>query len=496
MYQSSRGNLDSQSAKQAIASGMVPGGGLFVPTVIPSLAWQDLQELSYAEVAGKLMGLYLPDFTTASLERACGVYKKGTFAGANPAPVVDVGEFGVLELWHGPTAAFKDMALQVLPYLLSESIQSVNKGSEVLILVATSGDTGKAALEGFKNVEGTQIAVFYPRGGVSAVQERQMTTVDGQNTFVVGVDGNFDQCQTAVKEIFASVELKEKLARQNKVFSSANSINWGRLLPQIVYYFWAYLQAISKGKVSPGQPLNVVVPTGNFGNILAAYYAKQMGLPLGRLICASNQNNVLSDFLATGIYQAKREFRLTMSPSMDILISSNLERFLYEMNGRDSELINAWFARLTKEQEFTVDRQTLAASQAQLAGGWANEEETLATIRHVFRDYDYVLDPHTAVAVKVYEDYRRQTGDDRYTIVASTASPFKFASSVLTGLTGRDYNGDALDALRLLSQTTGWEIPRGLRDLDLLAEQSIWYSRPNEIAGLINRLFIPSRLSQ
>ncbi|HWQ41599.1 MAG TPA: threonine synthase, partial [Desulfosporosinus sp.] len=281
MYESTRGNLSGQRASQAITLGMVPSGGLFVPSIIPTLNWQDLKELSYRDVAKRVMTPYLPDFDESALAKIVNVYSDGTFDGSNPAPLVSVGDFGVLELWHGPTAAFKDMALQVLPDLLKVSLKLFSRDEDVLILVATSGDTGKAALEGFKNREGMHIVVFYPEGGVSPVQERQMTTTEGRNTHVVAVKGNFDQCQTAVKHIFASEALKAQLQEKKLIFSSANSINWGRLLPQIVYYFWAYLQAVKQGKVASGEAINVVVPTGNFGNIQAAYYAKRMGLPIG-----------------------------------------------------------------------------------------------------------------------------------------------------------------------------------------------------------------------
>lgn len=299
MYESTRGNLSGQSASQAITLGMVPGGGLFVPTAIPSLNWQDLQGLTYRDVAKSVMALYLTDFSEITLSEIVNVYANGTFDGPNPAPLVSVGDFGVLELWHGPTAAFKDMALQVMPDLLNDSLKLVHLDTDVLILVATSGDTGKAALEGFKNREGMHIVVFYPEGGVSPVQERQMTTTEGVNTHVVAVKGNFDQCQAAVKRIFASENLKEQLLEKHIIFSSANSINWGRLLPQIVYYFWAYLQAVEQGKITPGETMNVVIPTGNFGNLQAAYYAQRMGLPIDHIICASNKNNVLVDFFDT-----------------------------------------------------------------------------------------------------------------------------------------------------------------------------------------------------
>lgn len=489
MYESTRGNLFNQTASQAIALGMVPGGGLFVPTDIPSISWEELQGKSYAELARKIMALYVPDLGEKVITQAAAVYGPDVFDGSNPAPLVNVGDFGVLELWHGPTAAFKDMALQVLPYLLSASLHRLDQASEVLILVATSGDTGKAALEGFKNVPDTNIMVFYPDGGVSPVQERQMTTTDGRNTYVVAVKGNFDQCQTAVKEIFASQNLKERLASKNAMFSSANSINWGRLLPQIVYYIWTYLQAVETGQVKPGAPMNIVVPTGNFGNILAAYYAQKMGIPFAKLICASNKNNVLTDFFTTGIYQSKRPFYLTMAPSMDILISSNFERFLYEMSGRDAAKVVSWYNDLSASGAFTADKQTLEESRAVIHAGWAEEPQVLATIGKWFNNTGYVFDPHTAVAVKVYEDYVRMTGDTTYTTVVSTASPFKFAANVLKGIIADPTEVDEWEALNQLAEKTGWEIPRGLRDLHLKAEQKVQKCEPAQIPQVLAQTF-------
>ncbi|GAB6156291.1 threonine synthase [Desulfosporosinus burensis] len=487
MYESTRGNLSGQIASQAIALGMVPNGGLFVPSTFPALNWQDLQGLAYPDVAFRVMAPYLPDFTESELSEIVNVYSDGTFEGANPAPLVSVGDFGVLELWHGPTAAFKDMALQVLPDLLKVSLTRLDSKAEVLILVATSGDTGKAALEGFKNREGIHIVVFYPAGGVSAVQERQMSTTEGSNTHVVAVNGNFDECQTAVKRIFASDSIKAEFEKKQLTFSSANSINWGRLLPQIVYYFWAYLQAVEQGKISPEGKMNVVVPTGNFGNLLAAYYAKRMGLPIGQIISASNQNNVLSDFFATGVYQSKRAFFQTISPSMDILISSNFERFLYEMSHRNAERVRSWYDS-SNQGMFTVDPDTLKHCQETVYAGWTSEEETLETIAHSYRTYQYVFDPHTAVGLKVYKDYLAATKDQTYTVIASTASPFKFAVNVLASLEGES-SGDEWEALERLSQLTGWQIPVGLQGLDQKSAKTVAKCEPEEIAELIQRMF-------
>lgn len=492
MYESTRGNLFGQTASQAITLGMVPSGGLFVPSIFPNLNWQDLQGLTYRDVAKRVMMPYLSDFSEETLSEIVNVYSDGRFDGEDPAPLVSVGNFGVLELWHGPTAAFKDMALQVLPDLLRISLQQFDREEEVLILVATSGDTGKAALEGFKNRKGMHIVVFYPEGGVSPVQERQMTTTEGSNTHVVAVrGGNFDQCQTAVKGIFASDSLKAKLQEKNLIFSSANSINWGRLLPQIVYYYWAYIQAVKQGKVSLDGKINVVVPTGNFGNLQAAYYAKRMGLPINRIICASNSNNVLADFFTTGVYQSQRPFYQTISPSMDILVSSNFERFLYEMSGRDAEKIQSWY-KASNLGSFTVDPTTLKNCQDVVYAGWANEEETLETIARWYKTHQYVFDPHTAVAVKVYEDYLSATSDQTFTVIASTASPFKFSSNVMRALDEENQVccKNEWDALKRLNLLTGWEIPLGLRGLDKKAEKKAASCVPEGISDLIRKMFI------
>lgn len=490
MYESTRGNLSGQSASQAIALGMVPGGGLFVPSTFPTLDWQELQGLSYREAAKRVMKLYLADFSEATLAEIVNIYSEETFDGQNPAPLVSLGNFGVLELWHGPTSAFKDMALQVLPDLLKVSLKQIDLNAGVLILVATSGDTGKAALEGFKNRDGMHIVVFYPEGGVSHVQERQMTTTEGINTHVIAVKGNFDTCQTSVKEMFASESLKAQLRENKLVFSSANSINWGRLLPQIVYYFWAYLQAVEQGKVAPGGVFNVVVPTGNFGNLLAAYYAKRMGLPIGKIVCASNKNNVLANFFATGEYQSQRDFFQTISPSMDILVSSNFERFLYEMSGRDSDSIKGWYDPKNRGS-FKVDPKTLKNCQEIVYAGWANEEETLKTISRSFKTYQYVFDPHTAVGMKVYEDYCSSSQDTTFTIIASTASPFKFAPNVLIALEGtQNKQRDEWQSLEDLSKLTGWEIPLGLQGLDKKIPRMVESCQPDGLQEVIQKLFI------
>lgn len=493
MYISTRGNITPQTSAQAIASGMVPKGGLFVAQELPLISWQKYLEGNYSQVALSIMNSYLDDLPQEVLEEAVQVYGDGRFDSDNPAPLVQVGDCGLLELWHGPTAAFKDMALQVLPYLLTSSLKTLDLNAEVLILTATSGDTGKAALEGFKDVPGTKMVVFYPEGGVSPVQERQMITTGGGNTYISAVKGNFDECQTAVKNAFSSEKLKNELAAKNMVFSSANSINWGRLLPQIVYYFWAYLQAIRLGRIGSGELINIVVPTGNFGNILAAYYAKKMGLPIGKLICASNKNNVLADFFQSGVYDIKRPFFLTSSPSMDILLSSNFERFLFEASDRDAEKITSWYTDLTETGRFQVDEQTLNTCRENMFAGWADEDEVMDTIEQTFKEYDYLLDPHTAVAMKVSQDYRQMTGDHTYTIISSTASPFKFANSVLSALDKDKYSDyDSWEALDTLSKITGWEIPVGLRNLKDKPSQEVERIKPEDMTNYLTSQFIRS----
>lgn len=490
MYISTRGNIPPKTSAQAIAMGMVPQGGLFVAQHIPLISWQKYMDWDYAQLALDIMSVFLDDLPQEVLEQAVCVYSDGRFNSQNPAPLVQVGNCGLLELWHGPTAAFKDMALQVLPYLLTTSIKKLDRETEVLILTATSGDTGKAALEGFKDVPGTKIVVFYPDGGVSPVQERQMITTGGENTFISAIQGNFDQCQTAVKNIFSCEALREKLAAQNMVFSSANSINWGRLLPQIVYYFWAYLEAVRNGRTAFGEQINIVVPTGNFGNILAAYYAKIMGLPIAKLICASNKNNVLADFFQSGIYDTRRPFFLTSSPSMDILLSSNFERFLFEACGRDALKIRNWYTDLTQDGRFQVDPDTLNICKEHIYGGWADESEVSETIRRTFAEHGYVLDPHTAVGMKVYQDYREKSDDLRFSVIASTASPFKFAGSVLTALDKEKYSDyDPWEALATLSRISGWEVPVALRDLKDKPTQEVHRGRPEDIGNYLTSKF-------
>ena len=465
-YISTRNNCEPVSAAAAIAQGMVPAGGLFVPQSIPVLAADEIAAMagkSYQEIARWILGKYLTDYTAEDIaDCVAGAYNTN-FDTAEIAPLVKLNDNEyILELWHGPTAAFKDMALQLTPRLLVKAIEKLDLKQKVIILVATSGDTGKAALEGFKNVKGTRIIVFYPAHGVSRVQELQMVTTDGDNTSVVGVEGNFDDCQSAVKEIFADQALKEKMAQNGYQFSSANSINWGRLLPQIVYYFAAYLNLVNQKAIAYGDNVDFVVPTGNFGNILAAWYAGQMGLPVGKLVCASNKNRILTDFFATGVYDRRRDFFQTNSPSMDILISSNLERFLFAMTGNNGDKVAQWMDALKQDGIFTVDAETKANIDKFVVGGAADEAETLAMIKQCYDEHNYVLDTHTAVALKVSRE--QQSGN--VSVIDSTAHPCKFVSSVLAALNGAPSQASELEQLEELVAKTGIAQHTGLQDLD------------------------------
>lgn len=473
MYISTRNNYEKVSAAQAIKLGMVPNGGLFVPEKIPKLTGQEILAMidkTYQEIAQKILSLYLEDYSGEEIwDCVTNAYNSTQFSHPEIAPVQKINDHAfVMELWHGPTAAFKDMALQVMPYLLSKAINKIGADKETVILVATSGDTGKAALEGFKNVPGIRIIVFFPYKGVSKVQELQMTTTDGSNTSVVAVKGNFDDCQNAVKEIFGNVGFKMILDQKGYEFSSANSINWGRLLPQIVYYFHAYIDLLKKKEIKAGEKINFVVPTGNFGNILAGWYAAEMGLPINKLICASNDNKVLADFFATGVYDRKRAFIQTISPSMDILISSNLERFIFETTNHNGERVKTWMSDLISEGRFTVEPESMEKINAIIAAGFATEDDTLATIKKYFEETGYTLDTHTAVGMSVYEEYVKRTKDKTKTVLDATASPFKFNSSVLKAIKGAAAieGKDEINILQELSDTIGLPIHPSLRDLD------------------------------
>lgn len=469
-YTSTRNNSINASSSFAIASGISSEGGLFVPTEIPHITddfIESLVPMTYIERACAVLSLFLTDYTAEEIEKyTLGAYGTG-FSSAEVAPTVPLGGgLNILELWHGPTCAFKDMALQLLPYLLTGAAKRVSDGKETVILVATSGDTGKAALEGFKDVPGTRILVFYPENGVSPMQKLQMTAQTGNNVGVSAIYGNFDDAQTGVKRIFTDEKVKAKLAAHNMAFSSANSINWGRLVPQIVYYFSAYADMIKLKKTRNGEKVNFTVPTGNFGNILAAYYAREMGLPVNRLICASNANNVLTEFLTTGRYNRNRPFFTTVSPSMDILISSNLERLLYHLSGNDSETVKKLYSSLSATGEFTVDGAILDKIKEIFAAGFCDDTETKATIASVFKNGRYLCDTHTAVAVSVYEKYTAATGDTTPNVIASTASPFKFSKAVLEAVgDGKAMPSDEFEMVDALEKLTGTPAPSQLKAL-------------------------------
>ena len=466
-YVSTRDISVKVSASQAITKGISSEGGLFVPENLPKVSPAEIEKLAGLDYIGRaksILSLFLTDFTEAEVDSCVkGAYETG-FSSEKVAPLEKI-EDGVhiLELFKGPTCAFKDMALQILPRLLTVSSGKAAKGTKIVILVATSGDTGKAALEGFKDVENTQILVFYPSDGVSPMQKLQMCTQEGSNVAVCAIEGNFDDAQSGVKRIFTDKSIGEKLAENSMAFSSANSINWGRLCPQIVYYFSAYADLLASGEIKNGEEINVVVPTGNFGNILAAYYAKEMGLPVKKLICASNSNSVLTEFLTTGVYNRNREFFTTISPSMDILISSNLERLLYSMAG--SENVTSWMKQLSENGKYEVDAETLAKIEAEFAAGCCDDEETKATIAKIFKDKNYLCDTHTAVAVKVYYDYKEKTGDTNPAVIASTASPFKFSAAVLEAVEGKTEGLDEFEMVERLAEVTGKCCPEQLANL-------------------------------
>lgn len=469
-YKSTRNSGVKITSAEAIVQGISEDGGLFVPSEIPSITMDEivkLGDMSYAERAAYVFAKYLTDFTEAEI-RYCteNAYNDKKFATDNIAEMSHLfdGTY-ILELWHGPTCAFKDMALQILPYLLTTSAKKINIDKKIVILVATSGDTGKAALEGFADVPGTQIMVFYPEDGVSSMQKRQMTTQSGGNVGVCAVEGNFDDCQNGVKAIFTNEEIKSELEKNKMMFSSANSINWGRLAPQIIYYISAYATLVKDEEIKAGDKINIVVPTGNFGNILAAYYAKHMGVPVNKLICASNTNKVLTDFITTGVYDRNRQFFTTISPSMDILISSNLERLLYIMCGENDAQIREWFGSLAKEGRYEVTPEIKTKLAEEFAAGFCDDNETKATIKKIYDKYSYTLDTHSAVAVKVYEDYRQSTGDTTKTVIASTASPYKFSASVLEAIEGKPSSLDEFAMVDRLNELSGYDIPASLAEL-------------------------------
>ena len=466
MYQSTRSEGTKVSASQAILKGLADDGGLFVPVSIPKLdvSLEDISKMTYQETAYEVMKLFFTDFTENELKTCIERAYDSKFDTKEIAPLVKKSDAYYLELFHGATIAFKDMALSILPHLLTTSAKKNNIKNEIVILTATSGDTGKAALAGFADVEGTSIIVFYPKNGVSKIQERQMVTQKGANTKVVGITGNFDDAQSGVKAMFNNKELAKVMDGHGYQFSSANSINIGRLVPQVVYYVYSYTRLLANGDIKAGEKVNFVVPTGNFGNILAAFYAKNMGVPVGKLICASNENKVLYDFFETGVYDRNREFILTSSPSMDILISSNLERLIFRIAGDDAKKTAEMMDALKTTGKYTITDE-MKAKLADFTGGWASEEDTAKEIKRVFDETGYVMDTHTAVASSVYHTYKEKTNDDTKTIIASTASPYKFGTSVMSAIDKKYEGMDDFALIDELCKTSGVKIPNAVEEI-------------------------------
>ena len=466
LYNSTRSNSQPLKASQAILKGLSEDGGLFVPDHIPALdkSLRELSKMSYQEIAYEVMKLFLTDFTEEELKNCIARAYDSKFDTSVIAPLAEAEGSYFLELFHGPTIAFKDMALSILPHLLITSARKNQIKNEIVILTATSGDTGKAALAGFANVEGTRIIVFYPKNGVSPIQEKQMVTQKGANTLVVGIHGNFDDAQTGVKNIFSDKELAKEMDEKGFQFSSANSINVGRLVPQICYYVYAYAKLLAEGRITEGEKINVVVPTGNFGNILAAFYAKNMGLPIAKLICASNENKVLFDFFSTGTYDRNREFMLTSSPSMDILISSNLERLIYRIAGNDAKKNQELMAALSGQGKYVIDEK-MKEGLADFYGNYASEKETAAVIKKIYEDCGYVIDTHTAVAAAVYEKYQAETKDAAKTVIASTASPFKFTRSVMNAIDAKYDSMTDFELVDELSKIANVKVPNAIEEI-------------------------------
>lgn len=494
LYGSTRGNCDNISSAEAIKTGLASDGGLFVPErIIPfSLEQIDkMSRMSYQERALCVLEGYLDDYTVDELKDCVTqAYTAEKFETDAIAPLHKLyDDVNILELWHGPTSAFKDMALQILPHFLVKALQKTGEKEEIVILVATSGDTGKAALEGFKNVKGTSIIVFFPSEGVSQVQRMQMITQEGDNVHSIAVRGNFDDAQNGVKKIFGDQAVADLMQSHGYKFSSANSINWGRLVPQIVYYFSAYADMLKNHEIKLGEKINFVVPTGNFGNILAAYYAMQMGLPVNKLICASNDNNVLTDFINTGVYDRNREFKKTLSPSMDILISSNLERLLYLVTDGSCDSINNWMNKLKNEGVYSVDHDTRKKIQSVFWAGYSNDQDTLKTIESVYKETGYVLDTHTAVAVDVYDKYVISTSDVTKAVIVSTASPYKFNESVVRAIAG-DQAAEGKTEFELLSvlhEQSGLKIPGPLKELEAKPVLHSELCDPENMIGMVKK---------
>lgn len=465
-YRSTRGTDNRIESSRAIVRGIAPDGGLYVPEAVPQIdmSMGSLAQMDYTELALYIMRKFLTDFKEEELKYCIRKAYDKKFDDSRIAPLVEKGGAFFLELFHGPTLAFKDLALSILPHLLRVAAKKIGIDKEIVILTATSGDTGKAALEGFAGVEGTKIIVFYPRDGVSKIQERQMTTQAGDNTYVIAIEGNFDDAQRGVKNIFSDRIFNEALNKSGYIFSSANSINVGRLVPQVVYYVYAYLSLRRSGKIGADEMINIAVPTGNFGNILAAYYAKKMGLPVGKLICASNENNVLYDFINTGVYDKKRKLIVTSSPAMDILVSSNLERLLYDISGSNAIVVNNLIRDLHEKGEFKITRD-MKNKLVDFYAGFATDKETFETIKYVFYDFNYLIDTHTAVGYNVYRKYLDDSGDKSKTVIVSTASPFKFPGSVARAIDEKYAGMDEFSLLEVLSKISGLKVPYAIKDI-------------------------------
>ena len=467
VYHSTRNSEETATASEAILKGLTSDGGLFVPDSIPKLnvSLEDLTKMSYQEIAYAVMKEFLTDFTEEELKTCINNAYDSKFDTEEIAVTKKVDGAYYLELFHGATIAFKDMALSILPHLLVTSARKNNVKNEIVILTATSGDTGKAALAGFADVPGTKIIVFYPKSGVSPIQEKQMVTQKGDNTYVIGIKGNFDDAQTGVKKMFSNKELAKVMNDNGFQFSSANSINIGRLVPQVVYYVKAYADLLKQGALKAGEPMNVVVPTGNFGNILASYYAKQMGIPIGKFVCASNKNKVLFDFFETGKYDRNREFYVTTSPSMDILISSNLERMIYRIAGNDAKQCTKFMVALTKDGEYVIT-DAMKAELSEFFGAFGSEEETAVKIKEVYDKEGYVMDTHTAVAAVAYDKYKAATGDDKTpTVIASTASPYKFTRSVMDAIDPAYDAEDDFELVDELNKVSKTAIPKAIEEI-------------------------------
>ncbi|WP_343220943.1 threonine synthase [Pilosibacter fragilis] len=490
LYGSTRGGETGVTASQAVLKGLADDGGLYVPERIPTLdvTMDELAGMTYQEMAYAVMKQFLTDYTEEELKYCISHAYDEKFDTEEITPLAKADGMYFLELFHGKTIAFKDMALSILPYLMTTAAKKNHAKNEIVILTATSGDTGKAAMAGFADVPGTRIIVFYPKNGVSRVQELQMLTQKGANTSVVGIEGNFDDAQTGVKKIFGDKEFAKELDAMGFQLSSANSINIGRLVPQVVYYVYAYAKLLANGEIEKNEKVNVVVPTGNFGNILAAYFAKQMGVPFGKLICASNDNKVLYDFFRTGTYDKNREFILTTSPSMDILVSSNLERLLYLSCGRDAAKTKAMMEQLSTNGKYEIT-EDMKEFMKDFAAGYADMEENAKEIRKVFDDTGYLIDTHTGVAAAVYEQYKAKTGDTTKTVIASTASPYKFSRSVMEAVLGKKEDADEFALIDEMERISGVKIPQAIeeiRDAKILHNRQC---KPEEMEETVKQTF-------